>query len=119
MSTITPLKTTKDFFDTLTNIYEKKAPSQKKDLKNNLCNMNMERDETIASFFTNNLPMRDQITSIGLETDDNDLLQTVIDGLPSSWENFLVAVNGREEKSNFEYFGVTASKKKGTSIKNL
>ena len=53
ISVITPLKTTKECFDTLTNIYEKKDPTQKRDLKNKLCNMNMEKDETVASFFTN------------------------------------------------------------------
>ena len=52
MSLITPLKKTTECFDTLTNIYEKKAPTQKRDLKNKLCNMNMERDEIVASFFT-------------------------------------------------------------------
>ena len=36
MSVITSLKTTKDHFDTLTNLYEKKARSQKRDLKNKL-----------------------------------------------------------------------------------
>ena len=51
-SVITPLKTTKECFETLTNLYEKKAPTQKRDLKNNLCNLNMEKDETMASFFT-------------------------------------------------------------------
>ena len=52
MSVITPLKMTKECFDILTNIHEKKAPTQKRDLKNKLCNMNMERDEIVASFFT-------------------------------------------------------------------
>ena len=36
MSVITPLKTAKECFDTLTNIYEKKASSQKRELKNKL-----------------------------------------------------------------------------------
>ena len=48
MSVITPLNTTKECFDTLTNIYEKNASTQKRDLKNKLRNMNMEKDETVA-----------------------------------------------------------------------
>ena len=36
MLTITPLKNTKEWFDTLTNLYEKKALSQKRELKNKL-----------------------------------------------------------------------------------
>ena len=53
MSVITPLKMEKECFDTVTNIDENKSPTQKRDLKNKLCNMNMEIYETIASFFTN------------------------------------------------------------------
>ena len=44
MSVITPLKTEKDCFDTLINLYEKKAPTQKRDLKNKLRNINMEKE---------------------------------------------------------------------------
>ena len=36
MPVVAPLKTTKECFDTLTNLYEKKAPSQKRVLKNKL-----------------------------------------------------------------------------------
>jgi hypothetical protein len=36
MPVIAPLKTAKDYFDTLFNLYEKKAPSQKRVLKNKL-----------------------------------------------------------------------------------
>ena len=36
MSVITPLKMKKECFDTLTNIYEKKPPTQKRDLKNKM-----------------------------------------------------------------------------------
>ena len=36
MSVITPMKTTKECFNTLTNLYEKKTPTQKRALKNKL-----------------------------------------------------------------------------------
>ena len=64
--------------------------------------MNMERDETINSFFTNISQVKDQLESIGVETDEDDLLQTTIDGLPATWETFLATVNGREEQPNFK-----------------
>ena len=53
MTVITPMKTKNEWFETLTNLYEKKDPTQKRVLKNKLHNMNMERDETIASLYTN------------------------------------------------------------------
>ena len=52
MPTITPLKTTKECFDTLMNLYEKKAPSQKRVLKKRLCTLKMNKDEGVAPFFT-------------------------------------------------------------------
>ena len=102
MSVITPLKTTKECFDIITNIYEKKYPTQKRALKNKLHNMKMEKDETMESFFTNISQVKDQLVSIGVETYEDDLLQTTTDGLPSSWDTFLAMVNGREEQFNFE-----------------
>ena len=102
MSVITPLKIKKECFNTLTKIYEKKAPTQKRDLKNKFCNMNMEKDETVSSFFTNISQVKDQLVSLSVEMDEDDLLQTAIDRLPSSWDTFLATVNGREEQPNFE-----------------
>ena len=102
MSMITALNISEDFFDTLTNLNEKKAPSQIKDSNNNLRNLNMEKDETVASFFTNIYQVRDHITSLGLVKDGYDLLQNIINGPPSAREIFLAAVNSREEKINFE-----------------
>ena len=45
--------------------------------------------------------MRDQFVSIGVTVDEDDIQQTIIDGLPSAWETFLVV---GEEKPKFERF---------------
>ena len=50
MPVITPLKIAKECFDTLTNLYEKKTPSQKRFLKNKLRTLKLENDG-VASFF--------------------------------------------------------------------
>jgi hypothetical protein len=52
MPVIAHLKTAKECFDTLTNLYEKKAPGQKRVLKKRLRTLKMEKDDTITSFFT-------------------------------------------------------------------
>ena len=74
MPAITPLKTAKKCFDTLTNLYEKKAPSQKRVLKKRLCTLKMEKDESVAPFFTKIAQVRDQLSAIGVPVDDDDLL---------------------------------------------
>ena len=85
MSIITPLNATNECFDTLMNIYEKKAPTQKRGLKNKLRNMNMERDETVASFFTNISQVKYQLVSIDVLSNDDEILQK-----KNRWTPFLM-----------------------------
>ena len=65
----------------------------------------MNKDERIGPFFIKIAQVRDQLTAIGIVVDDDDLIQTVVNGLPNSWETFLASVSGRENQPNF-----TASK---------
>jgi hypothetical protein len=62
----------------------------------------MGKDKTIYVFFSKIAQTRDQLTSIGVAVDDDDLVQTAVDGLPDSWETFLSLVNEREVQPNFE-----------------
>ena len=64
--------------------------------------MKMNKDERVGPFFTNIAQVRDQLTAIGIVVDDDDLVQTVVDGLPNSWETFLASVGGCENQPNFE-----------------
>ena len=102
MSTITPLNTTKECFDTLMNLYGKKAPSQNMGVNNKLQNLNKDKDKIVASFFTNIFQVRDHLGSIRVVKDQDDLLQASIHGLPSSWETFLDAVNCQKDHPNFQ-----------------
>ena len=102
MPTITPLNIAKECFDTLTNLYEKKAPSQKRVLKKRLRTLKMNKDEGVGPFFTKVAQVGDQLTAIGIAVDDDDLVQIVVDCLPNSWETFLASVSGCENQQNFE-----------------
>ena len=57
--------------------------------------MNMDKDKTVVSFFNKISQIRDQLTSIGVVMDDYDIIQTIVDSLPSSWDTFLVVINGQ------------------------
>ena len=102
MPIITPLKIAKECFDTLVKLYKTKATSQKRLMKSQLRSLKMEKDESVNSFFTKISHLKDQLLAIGVSVDDDDLVQTVFDGLTSAWEAFLVVVNGREIQPNFE-----------------
>ena len=74
MPNITSLKTAKECFDTLTNLYEKKAPSQKRVLKKRIRTLKMNKDEGVGPFFTKIAQVRDQLIAIGIAVDDEDLV---------------------------------------------
>ena len=101
MPIITPLTTAKECYDTLVKLYETKATSQKRLLKSQLRSLKMESDESVNSF-TEISNLKDKLLAIGVSTNDDDLVQTVFDGLSPAWELFLVAVNGRGVEPSFE-----------------
>jgi hypothetical protein len=102
MPAMTSLMTAKDCMDTLVNLYEKQAPSQKRTLKHKLKYLKMEKGESMASFYSRIAHIRDQILVTGVTVDDDDLVQAIFDSLPSSWETFLSSVSGREIQPTFE-----------------
>ena len=64
--------------------------------------MTLNKDESVGSFFTKIAQVRDQLIAIGITVDDEDLVQIVVDGLPSSWETFMAYVCGQENQPTFE-----------------
>jgi hypothetical protein len=102
MPIIGHLRTVKECFDALENLYEKKAPTQKIILKKQLHTLRMGKNESVATFFSKIAQTRDQLIAIGVAVDDDDLLQIAVDGLPESWGFFLASFNGREAQPNFD-----------------
>jgi hypothetical protein len=102
MPIIGHLRISKDCFDAFENLYEKKAPTQKRILKKQLRTLRIGKDESIVAFFSNISQTRDQHIAIGVVVDDDDLVQTTVDGLPKSWGVFLASINGREAQPNFD-----------------
>ena len=102
MPPMTSLMNAKDCMDTLVNLYEKQAPSQKRTLKHNLKYLKMKKGESVASFCSRIAQIRDQLLVTGVTVDDDDLVHAIFYGLSSSWETFLSSVNGREIQPMFE-----------------
>jgi hypothetical protein len=84
MPLIAHLRTTKECFDALANLYVKKAPTQKRNLKKQLRKLKMGNDETIFVFFFKIAQTRDQLAAIRVVLDDDDLVQTTVDDPPES-----------------------------------
>ena len=58
----------------------------------------MNKDEGVGPFFTKIAQARDQLIAIGIAVDDDDLVQTVVDVVSSSWETFMAFIGGRENQ---------------------
>jgi hypothetical protein len=58
--------------DTLVNLYEKKAPSQKRTLEHKLKYLKMEKGESVASFCSRIAQIRDQLLVTGVTVDDDE-----------------------------------------------
>jgi hypothetical protein len=93
---MTSLMTAKECMDTLVNLYEKHAPSQKRTLKHKIKYVKMEKGEFVAFFYSRIAQIIDQLLVIGVTVDDDDLVQAIFYGLPSSRETFLSSVSRRE-----------------------
>jgi hypothetical protein len=56
----------------------------------------------VASFYSRIAQIRDQTLVTGVTVDDDDLVQAIFYGLPSSWETFLSIVSGRDIQPTLE-----------------
>jgi hypothetical protein len=99
---MTSLMTAKECMDTLVNLYEKHAPSQKRTLKHKIEYVKMEKGEFVAFFYSRIAHIGDYLLVTGVTVDDDDLVHAIFDSLPSSRETFLSSVSGREIKPMFE-----------------
>ena len=63
----------KHCMDTLVNLYERPAPSQKRTLKHKLKYLKMEKGESVASFCSMIAQIRDQLLVTSVTADDDDL----------------------------------------------
>ena len=104
MPLVQSLSTAKECFDTLSKMYDIDAPSLKRSLKKQLFNMKMEKNETVASFFSRVAQLKEQLLSIGAMRETNDFIGAAIDGLLDSWASFISSVCGRGKTPSFEEF---------------
>ena len=100
------LPTAKDYMDTLSKLYDVNAPSLKRSLKKELFTMKMEKNETVASFFSRIVQLQEQLTVIAVVTEPDDFIGATIDKLPNSWSSFIASVSGRSKSQipSFEEF---------------
>jgi hypothetical protein len=71
-------------------------------LKNELCDMKMNDDDSITSYFVRISQLRDQLQAIEEIISEKELVNIVLNGLPKTWDAFAVSMNTRKEYPTFE-----------------
>jgi hypothetical protein len=75
-------------FDALTKLYESKNTSRKITLRIQLRNVMMNKSETISNYMRI-VQIKDHLVAIGDLVDDVELVYTMKNGFPSSWDPFV------------------------------
>jgi hypothetical protein len=66
-------------------------------LKDKLRKIKMEKGDSIPKYLTKFVQCRDELGSVGITVDDDDLLSLDLLGLPKNWHIYQDSVNGREK----------------------
>eukprot|EP00253_Pinus_taeda_P025687 PITA_25687 len=86
----------------LTDLFQRKSDQRKLVLKDKLRNIKCEKGDSMPKYLTKFTQCRDELGSMGVTVDDEDLVRLALLGLPKSWHSYQDSVNGREKLSGWE-----------------
>jgi putative lipoic acid-binding regulatory protein len=99
---ISHIDSSKKMYNALTNLFSVKNIGQVMSLKNELCDMQMNDDDSITSYFVRISQLRDQLQVIEEIISEKELVNIVLNGLPKKWDAFSASMNTRKEYPTFE-----------------
>ncbi|XP_057863426.1 uncharacterized protein LOC131071557 [Cryptomeria japonica] len=102
VSSISKMKSAREMFSTLEKMYEVNNTSRILALRNQLTHIRLEKGESITSYFMRMTDLKDQLSAVEKEVEDNDLTLTTLNGLPPAWEPFIQGISVRIELPKFE-----------------
>jgi hypothetical protein len=94
---ISHLDSFKKMYDVLTNLFSMRNIGQVMSLKNELCDMKMNDDDSITSYLVKISQLRDQLQAIEEIISEKELVNIVLNGLPNTWDAFAASMNARKE----------------------
>ena len=86
----------------LMDLYQSKSDQRKLVLKDRLRNIKMEKGDSIAKYLTKFTQCRDELGSVGVTVEDEDMVDLDLLGLPKAWHAYQDSVNGREKLPGWE-----------------
>eukprot|EP00253_Pinus_taeda_P014185 PITA_14185 len=86
----------------LTDLFQSKSNQRKLVLKDKLKNIKCEKGDSMPKYLTKFTECRDELGSVRLIVDDEDLVSLALLGLPKSWHSYQDFVNGRDKLPGWE-----------------
>jgi hypothetical protein len=99
---ISHLESSKKMYDALTNLFSVRNIGKVMSLKNELCDMKMNDDDSITSYLVRISQLRDQLQAIEEIISKKELVNIVLNGLPKAWDAFVISMNTRKKYPKFE-----------------
>ena len=94
--------TARRMFKILKKLFEHNSIDVTLTLRNQLLNMKMTKSEDIASYFMRTTELWHKLKFSGDNLEENDLVMTILNGLPPSWESFIQTISGRIKLPKFD-----------------
>jgi hypothetical protein len=88
--------TNKGMFDALVSLLQRKNMNMNMILRKKFRSVQMSRSDNVTIYLMRITHVRDQIASIGEKTEDAELMNVALNGIPKSWEPFVKGVCARE-----------------------
>eukprot|EP00253_Pinus_taeda_P013570 PITA_13570 len=89
----------------LTELFQSKSDQRKLAVKDKLRKIKCEKGDNIPKYLTKFTQCRDELGSVGVTIDDEDLVSLDLLGLPKSWHSYQDSVNGREKLPGWKDYG--------------
>ena len=86
----------------LTDLFQSKSDQRKLALKDKLRNIKMEKGDSIAKYLTKFTQCRDELGSVGVTVEEEDMVDLALLGLSKAWNSYQDSVKGWEKLPGWE-----------------
>ena len=86
----------------LTDLFQSNNDQRKLALKDKLKNIKCEKGDSMPKYLMKFTQCRDELGSVGVIVDDEDLVSLALLGLPKSWHSYQDSINGQEKLLGWE-----------------
>jgi len=93
---------TREMFDALVSLFQRKNMNRKMVLRNKLKLVQMYRLDNVTNYLVRITQVRDHIETIGEKNEDAKIMNVALNGLPKSWEPFVKGVCSLETIPNWQ-----------------